>query len=65
MANQAGRMLSSLIVQKLGENHPKTSELVGKYEALAANILFNGSPQDMTNFQNLLKDMQDEIKTAQ
>lgn len=56
------RMITNLVQSKIGPDHPKAQEVIDKYTAVTASVEFNHTPDDIAKFQQILSDVQEEIK---
>ena len=56
------RMITNLVHGKLGQDHPKSQEIIDKYTAVSGQVEFSHTLDDMAKFQKIISDVQDEMK---
>lgn len=56
------RMITNLVHSKIGQDHPRAQEVIDKYTTVSEGVQFSNTADDMAKFQQIISDVQEEIK---
>mgnify|MGYP003331097866 CR=1 FL=1 len=61
MPNSIDNVIESLVKSKLGDDHPRTQELIEKHQSIAKTVAFSDTEEDTKLFQKICQDIQDDM----
>lgn len=61
MLNPIDAAIESVVASKIGKDHPAAEELISRYKNTVNSIQSNGSRMDLEQFQQMMRDLMQEL----